>query len=221
MNNSAAVFHSDATYAGLLVGSDNPSFTNAPFSSADLGEDTGQIQARTVAYGIRVRYVGTELQRGGTITTLEHPNHGSTFGLSLSDLQLFDNAETQQVDREWHSVTWQPISATELQYTITSQPIRSGSSNNGAHVIAILLTGVPGVIYEWEVAQHIEYTGTAARGKQPSATSAYFDTIVNAVSNLSSAQISKIVNQSGNVMRAANQIYQLYQRPPMRRLEYL
>jgi hypothetical protein len=216
VNNIQHLVYTDATFTGsnsetsvLTTGVLGANAVNIPYSSGDLGEHNVNVQARLVGCGARIRYVDTELNRGGTITSMEHPNHHDLDAFSLPNLQDYDKGTTQQVDRKWHSVTWQPISSTELQYTITTHPIRTGSGGNDAYNLIIFVTGVPGVKYEFEVVQHLEYTGPPARGKTPGEASGLFQNIVNAASTPSSAQISAFFNRAQPLVRLALEFYKM------------
>jgi len=216
-SDSANAVVTNANFVGSVTDTDysaNPGvdavFNNSSYVNSDLGEHVQNVQGRVVGCGARIRYVDTELNRGGTITALEHPNHHDWDDFVLNGIQAFDKATTQQVDRAWHPVTWQPISSTELQYAIVPHPIRSGSNANHGYNMIIYVTGVPEAKFEYEVVQQVEFTGPPARGKTPGQVSQNYDSIVYAASEPSSEQINRFYTAGRAVGEAAIMLYNYF-----------
>lgn len=173
--------------------------SNSPFNAGDMGNDG--VNARLVACGIRVRYIGTELNRAGRMIVLEQPNHHSLDGLPISSLLAYDRSRTQPVSREWTYVSFQPVSQAELNYQ--SDGISLGGKT--VHCLAICVLGaVDGSAFEFEATSHIEFTGTAARGKTATPASNYFQSVLAFVGNLNSQQLNTLAKAGtsvGNMLR--------------------
>jgi hypothetical protein len=146
-------YGSQASWAGAALASSGTGvttlFRNGPYPVADLGNDG--VQMRVVSCGIRLRYTGTELNKGGTIYTLEHPNHGSLAGMNEIAIAAYPTARTYPVTRSWISVTYAPVRAIELEY-------RTGAATASAF-LAMLIVSEPGNTFEFEVYQNFEATG--------------------------------------------------------------
>jgi len=144
------------------AGDGEGAFTNSPFMDAIPPPSTEPVKARIVSFGIRLRYTGTELNRSGSIVTVEEPNHISLNGRSVADLLLLDRTTQQQVDREWHTALYQPTALAteksgEVQFT-NGYPA-------GNEFLAVTITGVPGETFDWEYVINNEYIGSPARAK--------------------------------------------------------
>ncbi len=123
---------------------------NSPYAEADFGTANDKKAYRVVACGIRVRYIGTELNRGGLIFAFQHPDHQTTNALAVTDAQKFDGVVGEPVDREWHAALWTPINDDEITYR-TTMP---------AHpTLAIMIEGSPDDIYAYEAYLHVEVIG--------------------------------------------------------------
>lgn len=137
----------------------------------------------------------------------------------MAQLQSYDKAVTQTVDRDWKSVTWQPARRAEYDYFNT--PYAGG---NNAWSMAICFTGTPGATYSVEYVVKMEYLGYFVRGKTP--TPAYPETvrIIASLANLRSADwqpyLSGAMSTSRFLMDAYRTVYQPQLRNNQRLLTY-
>lgn len=135
----------------------------------------GGVQWRCISCGVRVRYAGTELNRGGSILCLEEPDHldfnaaGTTW--SEPALRAYEKCHIFPVEgRDWTQVCWAPIQPSDLDFTTSPGIIGQGLAQ--AFCLAIFIRGVAGTSYDFEVFENCEIIGSAVRGK----TSSHSDT---------------------------------------------
>lgn len=101
-----------ATYAGTTfdLATTPPTGVTDVVSNSDyatLGGTTG-ITVRPVGSGIRMRYAGTELNRGGIVVGLQDPNHNSLQGRTQANLESDINSKRFTVSRNWVTVLYKP-----------------------------------------------------------------------------------------------------------------
>ena len=193
--------YTSAAYAGTTVvtsgaGVGNLIF-NSPFTSAEVGTAADDVQVRTVGIGIRVRYSGTNLNLGGTIYALEHPDHRSIVNYSVSDFLRFDRVKTFPVSRSWTYVAYQPISYAEMAYGSSSTTL--GTSGITNHFLAIAIQSTASNPFDVEVVMLNEWVGSIARGKTDTPSSPLFNSILSWASNLDSKQLNAVARGAFNV----------------------
>jgi len=102
---------------------------------------------RCVALGIRVRYIGTELQRGGQIIPIVGRSlQGSTYNQILAD----PLTSPTPVDRKWHGCFYRPTDSTDTNYRTSINGIGQDTR------IALCLSSTPGNNFEFEVTSYFE-----------------------------------------------------------------
>lgn len=144
------------------AGTDSHSFANSPFTSADLSTNTG-VEMRLCSLGVRVRYVGTELNRGGLRFALHHPEHLSVAGMAASDITQFDFKQIDSQTRDWTAVVYTPLRQSDYDFTDNVVGF-----NGGAPVLGILCESASTTIplpFEFQIVAHFEAIGAKARGK--------------------------------------------------------
>jgi len=166
-SNVDAVYASVATYAGTTISQAAPNVgygSNSPYIAADFGGTVpdGDLQWRIVAAGLRARYVGTELERGGRLFSLSEPDHQNLVGSDQSDLQAYDSCKDDAVTRAWRSALWAPARESDFHYSSTA-PASLGSCPMGIIATAPTTTSQT---YQWEAWVHAEFIGAKARGKR-------------------------------------------------------
>jgi hypothetical protein len=220
-NDNTALYYSGTGYAGTTTLHNAAGVIaathNGPYNSGAFAN--GQVECRLVTAGLRVRYTGTELDRGGQIACLETPHHHTADGLPMYQIQQYDRAVTQPVDRNWKAATWQPVRRGEYEYFVSPYP-----SANQAGPLVIAITGTPGSTYSVELVLKAEFVGYFVRSKTP--TPAYPETvrIIAALGNLKSADWTPYVNGATTAARfladAYRTIYQPERRMQNRALEW-
>ena len=144
--------------AGVSIGTHN-----GDYNSVDFTQLGSPLSARVVAGGVRVRYIGTELNRSGQILAFEHPDHHNLDAeFSWNDIGKYDRAQyvAPSEARDWVATTWQPVRATDFNYHngVSDAPFQDWTQ-------AIMFSGVPGEQYFFEYVTHFEYVGDQVRGK--------------------------------------------------------
>lgn len=135
--------------------------TNAQYLSAAFGAGTNDTRSRLVSSHLRVRYIGPELQRGGTIVSFQHPQHESLTGLTMQQVLAFKTAKKTPVTREWTTVHYCP-----LNYNFITGPTSDpGFPDAGDRYMGILVESTAGNEFEWEFFANYEYIGVNVRGK--------------------------------------------------------
>lgn len=101
------------------AGIDTANF-NSPFTYSQFNTGSGAVEWRPVSIGVRVRYSGTELNRGGTIYAIEEPDHMDLNNEGVAGLMAYPKCYRAHVTREWTTCNWLPKRATEVEYTALS-----------------------------------------------------------------------------------------------------
>jgi len=166
-NNSDGTFgyKTANTYAGTAattfatgVGVDVITSPKFPYTNAEIGP----IEHRVVGVGLRVRYSGIELYRGGRAVMLRQPENTNMIGAeSVNTLFDYAQAKTFPVTTEWTQVVYKPVKPAEYEYSSSGRATQGGSA---AFNLAFGVTGTAGptnssAIFEFEIVTHVEYVG--------------------------------------------------------------
>jgi len=215
-NNAAVFWGTDAAYAGgadtlvssATVGIFTGLMANIPYTTNDLIGSTGSVSAsplvtgRIVSAGMRVSYIGTALNRSGIFTSITTPDHENVNGQVVGAYAEANIVSQLRAD----SVTVQAsgIDTGEVEYNndaslgaaerdlLTVWPYCAGNSvnatdvYNGAPVMKVSFTGVPGQAFYVELIEHIEYVGSrTSHSLTPSHTDARgFEMVQQAASQM-------------------------------------
>jgi hypothetical protein len=133
-------------------------------------KNTRGLSIRPVGVGMRVRYIGTNLNQSGRMILARHPDNGDFSGTIASSLLDYQTIKTVPVSRQWHNVCYKPTASGD--YEFSGNPITN--SENQKDIIAttadlvkyctynmcIYVDGtVPGNAFEWEVCSFYEIAG--------------------------------------------------------------
>jgi hypothetical protein len=85
--------------------------SNSPFDSTQMGDGADKMQCRLVSACLRVRYAGTRLNMGGTITAAVAPRHETWFSASLTpaSISALKGARRMQITDKWVELLWFPV----------------------------------------------------------------------------------------------------------------
>lgn len=194
----ASIWYSGLTYPGFVFnatmaptgGVTALAQSNVPYTRAELTTEnpayfTTQVQGRVVSCSLSLRYVGTELNRGGRVLCFASPDHQNINNMSASDLgaRAETDYSTPSYDRDkcWtvsyglndEELSYTNIDPTDAATTDTikaaypysrGQPCTSNAldASYGCPVLGALVNGVVGNTFEFEVVQHLEYIGVLA-----------------------------------------------------------
>lgn len=163
-NDLAYIHSSGSTYAGTTLVTTGTGVTsttvNSPFAAADFSTAQATVKARLVAAGVRIRFIGTEVDRGGQVIGLVHPDHSSMAGMTLADIRAFSTCYTSKVNREWHSICYNPIQPDDLQYH--ADPL-FGNVSNAYMAFVVQAPATAAGTFEVEIAYHFEAIGPTVR----------------------------------------------------------
>jgi hypothetical protein len=134
--------------------------TNSEYTFAQYGVDTDLANFRVVGCGLRARYIGNELNRGGQMVALHEPNHQTLFGKSLTGLTGYEQGRRFPIDRDWVLVTWIPLEQSEQDLKGTFVTAIQG---NPMGIIWQANAGVS-LDVEWECYAVLEISGRNIRG---------------------------------------------------------
>lgn len=136
--------------------------SNSTFAAGQFNTPEG-LSARVVSAGLRVRWTGTELNRGGRIVPIEHPTHGTLVGFNMSEILAMQGVQATRPtsDGAWVTALFSgPKTPQELQY----------NSNPAAATAAVLAIAIDGMTaassaLEWEFWANYELVGTTLSGQ--------------------------------------------------------
>jgi len=155
-----------------MVTANNP-YINANWSSG------GAQQQRCCCASLRIRYAGTELNRGGSIIMYVAPDHSDTTGFNPASALAYQGVATLPVkDREWVTCTWVPVHMNELDYIGAPYPPSGGNSTMS---ITALVNSTASNVFEYEYIQHHEIIGASVGEKSTTKTSSKGQTLLGAV----------------------------------------
>lgn len=189
---SGATFDAYDTNAAISAG-----FTGANYNSeyTTLEASNPAFVYRLVCAGLRVRYAGTELNRGGNIHGYVDPAHYSTSFASVDTISQRESYYRCQNLREWCSIVYSPIYTNELemQPDVEVRLAAGGPLPMDLHFMGFICTGmVAGSTFEVEAVASFEIQGPQVRGQTKSTA----DVIgMQAVLNTVTPQTNVVLNQ--------------------------
>lgn len=180
----------------------NASSTNSPLSTASFGADSDEMKFRLVSAGIRIKWAGTNLNRGGSIRSLVSVNHESvTSHDSYSTLGKYVQTKISDVKDGWVTLTWTPIERSELDFTTIP-----GVTYNMVMAIHTPAVGTD-AIFAYECFANYELIGQTVHGKTASYTSEHTESLLG---NLNAPSWLSIENVAGAVAKYGPAVYHYY-----------
>lgn len=209
-NDIDSIFYSDSTYAGAVTSSTAGAGVLAArcisdYTDASLAGTGTFARYRLVSAGIRVRYAGTELNRGGVAVGLQHPMHGTLVGLNFQQFDTHPLSERFRPGQSWATINFCPTLVGELDYS------GSPPSTRGQYFLAWALQAPAAgtaAVFEYEVAANYEINGQDIRGMtasfaDPTGMAVLSSTMstegMKPYSGSPDAQLSKTVNTANSV----------------------
>lgn len=184
-NNVESVFFTTNSFAGNSFEISDAvnvlgAMTNSDYDSSMIG--TAGITYRVVASGIRARYIGTELNRGGQLIALSDTNHNSLLNRTIQACDAEINSKRFPVNREWTTVTSRPVRDADDDFGVNPAAIPITTSLSWYNGIIIQGPGVT-ADFEWESYTVYEAQGQNVRGMSPSHTDPVGYNAVNMMTN--------------------------------------
>jgi hypothetical protein len=191
-NDLTSVITSSATgtpalwFASGTVAANPQSYSsNSEYSQSDVGPTDQDLEYRVVSAVLQVRYIGTELNRGGQMVCLMDPNHRNLVDRSLSDLDAEETSRRFPVDRSWTKVLYRGVDVNDYNFH-DAFPTASGLPSEETYYMGVAIEAPAGVStpYEFECYMTYEVFGKNVRAM----TQSHVDTTgfgaVHAVSQL-------------------------------------
>jgi hypothetical protein len=135
-----------------------------PASAFHVADPSSGVQARTVGFGLRVRYIGPEMARSGQIIAIRQPDNETLVARTFVTCRSYETAKTFNNKRQWVYVTYRPVKPNEYEFSADASTPSDSTNFKFPLVIAITGTtntsGAPGPApFEGEVVSYVEYVG--------------------------------------------------------------
>lgn len=129
-----------------------------------LSNPANSVQARTVMVGIRIRYVGPAISRGGQITALRHPDNEDLMDHTYEEIKNYQTAKTYSNKAQWIYTLWRPTQPSDYEYSVYPNNPATNVGPYWSMGFTIQGTsgfsGAPGTAkFEYEVIRYVEYIG--------------------------------------------------------------
>jgi hypothetical protein len=169
-----AVYSTGGTYAGdvaAVFSKTDTGVASSVFSSpilaaelAEAGAATTRSQFRVNASGMQFRYTGTELNRGGTVYHLVHPNQLTLTTTTLGNAGSLMARSMSVLDGRKQIVALPPMHEEDLQWTDADRlfPWSDGGQTSANPFSALVFYGTPGNTFEVRIINHCEIAGSNA-----------------------------------------------------------
>jgi len=138
--------------------------SNSDYQTAQIGENSLLADYRVVGSGLRIRYVGTELQRGGTVVGLCEPTHCSLVGQTQTTMLAYDESAIFDATRNWSNVVYRPFLDDDFDF-IGTFPVKANLDSDTCFFLGFTISGtVSGNSWDFEAYTVSELNGVNIRG---------------------------------------------------------
>lgn len=165
---------------------------------------SGEVQARIVACGIRIRFRGKPLEANGTVYALEEPSHLDTASKTFQEVGSLGRVKNQRFGKDWIAVTWQPVLPQEYEYSDDGYAKPRGSVVNPLCILISADSPNGTLPFDWEYFVHYEGVGAGIQGKtQSHLAPVEAPRVIAALSGMSSDFFSAVSNGHIDLERTA------------------
>jgi hypothetical protein len=206
-NTISSVNSSIATYTGLTIGNLGAVGTvgtssNSDYADASFGNGASKAQYRVVSAGLRVRYIGTNLNMGGTIIAFVDPTSTTIVGRAAADLRAEITSRRLPVNREWSTILWRPVLISDYSFS-TSLPSSGFIAGTWGNMGFLIESPDPSLsmLYEYEFSAVLEINGRDIRGQTVTKSDVVGQT---AIASVSLTANSFIPHQMGSTTSSEN-----------------
>lgn len=175
--------------------------SNSQYSIASFSPTA--LRGRVVAAGLRIRYVGTELQKGGDHTGLTEPNHAPLVNMTIANFNQYMEAGKLSPDgAKWSSITYRPVDDSDDDFIGAAAGISPAYGSQNSYFMGFVVqcpdgSGANPSLYAYEAYVQCEYIGSVVRTKTPSTVDLAGHSAVN-----SAAAFSPHVNKASQLPAA-------------------
>lgn len=153
------------------------SFSNSPYNVALF--NNRYIQARLVGLGVKVRYAGTELNRGGNIILYRSPANIPIITGDTAQLLTYPGSRRVAMDRKFYSIAYVPDDPDFLGYQELSN-LNGGAANAlnpGASLVCVIEGAQPKQTFEIEMVGYWEMIGSLIGSSNTTFTKSHSDLV--------------------------------------------
>lgn len=111
---------------------------------------------RVVGCGMRIRYAGTEMNRGGRAIAYRQPENMDIDNSDVPTLLTNPEAVSVPVDRNWHAVSFRPARDFDIAYQLVQNVLNPEFSQ-----LLIVSGSTPASSFEFEVKTYFEMIGNS------------------------------------------------------------
>jgi hypothetical protein len=200
---NAGVINAPASSNSSLEFTANPALntfiqTNSNYNTASFVAGNNQ-QYRIVSAGLRIRYIGSELVRGGQVVGMHHPAHYSLQTYNIGTLDAYVESSRLPVTRDWISVVYHPVDTDDLDWKTSPFPVNTPAVTDSCYYMGFMIqapdtTGANPLSFEYEMHFNYELSGPLVLNKEVSHVDPVGHGAVNAA-----AMITETVRKPHNV----------------------
>lgn len=142
--------------------------SNGEYASTALPDGFG---FKIVSAGLRIRYAGNQLTRGGTIASLHEPTHSSLAGFKRDDLLAYVEGAQDSINEHdgWHTLLYRAVDEDDFDFRTTFPAYAAANGGYMGFWINSWDTGGTNVqTFEYQFFGNYELLGSTLAGKQPS-----------------------------------------------------
>jgi len=183
VNFSTAKFLKYSTSALVTPSLPDPANTVGVVNLVSSSPLTDGFKTRLVTAGLRCRYTGTELNRGGQAIAYRSTSGPIVDGnnddhleyqTDLTAVAALERAELMPNNRQWIGTVYAPPSSELMVYTEPDPNYAINASDEG-YLMAVLVTGTPGNTFEFDFCGFYEAVSNAGGKSVPNVSKSHSD----------------------------------------------
>jgi hypothetical protein len=151
-NNEPCVWFTESAFTGITISKTGTGVSNAPDSRFPY-TNTAVRHWRLVGSGLRIRYAGTELNRGGSIVAWNNKDEDPV-NADQTILLGITGSVRHAPNRSWKTVAYYPSDPRAMDFDWQKE-------HAGDQYLGFMVTGEPGNTFEWERVSFYELVPTA------------------------------------------------------------
>lgn len=150
---SSAFVPTVADFSATGTGINLVLLSNGPATAAQTAS-AGANRARIVGLGLRVRFIGKELDRAGRVCGMMSPNHlAFGAGVTMDTFTAYKGVTPENFSRKWYNVCYAPVESDDLHFHT------SDGLHNAVFYMGVLINTTDSQPFEWQIYSHIEFQG--------------------------------------------------------------